>query len=357
MKILLYGESLNPGCGSWSYATTLQAMGHEVEHCDSWGGLEHYMSGYGWRLWWRATRRILERHRCAHARRLIRHAEKFKPDVVLVLKGLHIAASDVRAIQATGAWTAIINHDDFFSHNPANISCAQRDALPAWDWVFACREANVDEVRPFNPNVEFFWFGYNPVVHHPVEADASDPEELRRWSSDVAFVGTWESERAAWMEYLVERVDVDFAIWGGQWHKLSKGSPLRQYIRGGEIYLDDQCRAIRCAKISLGFLRKQNRDFFTTRTFEIPACGGLLLGERTDLHKSIYREDVEASFFDVNDPDEMVEKVKQLLADDEGREAIRKAGHAAVLQGGHAYQDRLEQVLAVFERRSIQRGG
>ena len=54
-------------------------------------------------------------------------------------------------------------------------------------------------------------------------------------------------------------------------------------------------RALGGSKLSLGFLRKKNRDLYTVRTFEIPACNGVLLAERTRAHEAIYKGGVEAA--------------------------------------------------------------
>lgn len=346
MKVLLYGEPLHPGTCIWSYHETLLEMGHEVVHCDSWEGMDHYWTKMLWRIWWKTTRRVIESHRRAHVARLLDMSRRTEPDVILVLKGMYVGPEDVRKLKRSGAWVIIINHDDFFSLNRANRSAAQRAAIPEWDHVFVTREVNVEEVAPLNPSVEFFQFAYHPSIHRPVPPAAGDGD---KWRSDAVFVGTWEAERAALMEELVKRVDLDMAVWGGQWHKLSPWSPLRQHVRGGEIYLDDQCRAIGASKISLGFLRKKNRDKATMRTFEIPACGGLLLAERTSLHQRIYREGVEAEFFGANDPGELADKVRRLLAADERRLAIRDAGMVAVARGKHTYRDRLERILDLYE--------
>jgi spore maturation protein CgeB len=109
-------------------------------------------------------------------------------------------------------------------------------------------------------------------------------------------------------------------------------------------------RAIGATKISLGFLRKANRDEYTQRTFEVPACGGMLLAERTPEHLRIYEEDREAVFFDPQRPDELCGKVRRLLQNDDERESIRRAGTAAVLRGGHTYRDRLERLLELHGR-------
>ena len=109
--------------------------------------------------------------------------------------------------------------------------------------------------------------------------------------------------------------------------------------------------AIGGAKIALGFLRKENRDQYTQRTFEIPACGGVLLAERTPQHLKWFREGVEAEFFDADNPDELCGKVTELLANSGKRERMRAAGRTRVIEGGHTYRDRLDQLFARYHLR------
>jgi hypothetical protein len=60
---------------------------------------------------------------------------------------------------------------------------------------------------------------------------------------------------------------------------------------------------------------------------------------------------VEAEFFDQERPEELIEKVRLLLADDARRESIRQAGMAALARGRHTYDDRVREVLDLYESR------
>ena len=62
-----------------------------------------------------------------------------------------------------------------------------------------------------------------------------------------------------------------------------------QAVRGVEY-----AKALSGAKMCLAFLSKLNRDTYTRRCFEIPACGRVLLCERTADMQGLLREGDEA---------------------------------------------------------------
>jgi spore maturation protein CgeB len=344
MKLLVHGDVDIPGSGGWFYAETLAEMGHSVLRVSSSEGFDFYSSFTG-RVIHKVLGRPLATHRKAHAAKLVGIVRRERPDIVLILKGLSISGSDVEAMRSAGSWVAIINHDDFFSEYRTNWSAVQRCAIPSYDFVFTTRDQNVGEIAPLNPRVEFFPFAYHPRYHRMI--DVPD-DERETWNVDVVFVGTWEPERCRLLEYLVQRAPGRYAIWGGGWEHAGRRSVLQPHIRYRDVVLDDMCKAIGGARVSLGFLRRKNRDDYTQRTFEIPACNGVLLAERTLRHQSYFKEGVEAEFFDPRCPEELVSKVRGLLADTDRRESIRKAGRSAVLRQRHSYQDRLERLLEVY---------
>jgi hypothetical protein len=346
LKILLHGEPLTRATGSWCYAETLKEMGHMVIPYHYYEG----MYSYGHSLWWRALKKInnqlpLEQHRMRHIEGLYAKAIAAKVDIIIISKGVFFSFEDIMRLRSTGAWVVNINHDDFFSRHSSNHSAIQRGSLPAYDYIFTTREVNVAEVMPFNPRVEFFMFAYYPTIH---KEPLMTTDELESWRSDVLFVGSRYLHREGLLTQLVSAVNANYAIYGHQWHKTSKRSPLFPYIKNRPLYGEDMAKAIRGAKITLGFLAKENRDDYTQRTFEIPACGGLMLMERTARQQTFFREGVEAEFFDADNIEELCQKVSKLLADDHGREAIRQGGIAALNSQRHTYRDRLERLIHLY---------
>jgi spore maturation protein CgeB len=197
------------------------------------------------------------------------------------------------------------------------------------------------------------------------------PSDDPRWRCSVGFLGGWEPRREHLL-HAVASAGIDLKIWGGYWQFLRDGKwTLRRHIilrqlAGGdpfrihrdevlarawqsdEVYADDYARALTGSGIGLGFLRKVCPDQHTTRTFEIPACGSMLLADRTDEHREFFEEGKEAEFFST--VGELLEKLKFYCANDAARARIARAGHERCLTGRYAYVHRLATVLEVLER-------
>jgi len=86
-------------------------------------------------------------------------------------------------------------------------------------------------------------------------------------------------------------------------------------------------------------MSKLNNSTHTTRSFEIPACGALLLSERTNEMKELFEEDKEAVYF--SDKEELVQKVQLLLKEPERRNAIAASGHRRCISDGHDVDSRI----------------
>ena len=108
-------------------------------------------------------------------------------------------------------------------------------------------------------------------------------------------------------------------VWGGNWEKMVN-LHANLIIKNEFLFGEDYSKAICATKINLNFLRKINRDEVTSRSVEIPACGGFMLSERTERHMEFFEEGKEVEFFGSNV--ELLKKIRCFLDKNEERERI-----------------------------------
>ena len=162
------------------------------------------------------------------------------------------------------------------------------------------------------------------------------------------FVGHYEPDgRVETLNYLA-RQGVPVRLYGSLWERASLDPALRQSPIGA-AYGEDYVRLIAGAKLALVFLSGRNRDVYTRRCFEIPACGAAMVAPRTKELQAMYREGEEAVYFDSKE--ELLAKVRWLLDDDEARNRIAKAGRERCLQDGHSNVHRGAQIIEALKGR------
>ena len=307
MRIAIYGECEKVGSGAWCYGDAIRKTGHQFSFFSPTLLLRPWVDGIIWRFWRHVGSAELPPWI------LLRHQREFErflrlevPDLLIVLKGLWVRLESLHLAKKLGCKVVLINHDDFYSRNRFNWSLVQRAALRGYDRIYSTRRINIQELKALHLPAEFFPFAYHPEIHHPPASYL----ESRGPSGPALFVGTYERERANMLEELAVR-GVALKIYGEQWSKLKVGSPLRKAVTEGFLAGERLRRAIFEASCCLGFLRKENRDEYTQRSIEIPACGGVLLAERTGEHLRMFKEGVEAEFFDATSSQELGDKIQR----------------------------------------------
>lgn len=174
----------------------------------------------------------------------------------------------------------------------------------------------------------------------PVGPAADQRFEL---GSDVCFIGHCESHYAGRLR-AASRATGRLRIWGPGWRRYAHFHPwAREYVVADGIWGKRYPLALACSKIALGLLSKRIPETTTTRTFEIPAMGVLMLAERTDDHLSLFKEGVEAEFF--SSDDELRDKIRYYLSHDKSRERLAAAGRKRSVLGKYHSRDQLAKVL------------
>jgi spore maturation protein CgeB len=346
-RFLIYGEKPLKGTGIWCYLQAFEELGIVHEHFCCEMGLSKYQNSYFFRIIRKLNGgRLLEVDRLFHLSLLEKCISKYNPEVLIIFKGLFIDHISLLRIKKRVPIVVLVNHDDFFSLNKNNVSICQKSAIPYYDHIFVTRLINLEEIKKYNINVSFFPFSYLPSFHKIYDLTE---EDLVKYRSDVLFVGTYEYDRAKLLEFLVNQYDLNLVVYGSGWQKLSRNSVLRSYVAGVGLWGEEMAKAIQLSKICIGFLRKENRDQYTQRTFEILACGGFLLAEKTDFHLELFENNQICSLFDPENPYDFLKQVQRLLDDDQLRENMRRNGIDWIRKSDFTYESRVVQLLETLK--------
>jgi hypothetical protein len=232
------------------------------------------------------------------------------------------------------------NTDDPFGKRDRNKWRLYLKAVPYYDLLAVVRDVNVSEAYAWRARKVMRVFMSVDELDGPRELTEAD---YRKFASEVLFIGTWMPERGPFFAALLA-AGLPLTIYGNSWHKAPEWGLIKPAWKGPAIYDDDYIKAIQLAKVSLGLLSKGNRDLHTTRTFEIPYCGGLFCGERTPEHLQLYEEGVEAVFWE--DAAECIAKCRELLRDEAGRRLMAAKGRERCLKNGIFNGTIMAQVIA-----------
>jgi hypothetical protein len=353
VKILFLGE-IGPGQTSLMRMRAFMRMGHEVRGIHT---IEPWK-----RLSWlqRRVQRKLQRGSVVDEinRRVLEAADSFRPDLIWGEKQEYLRADTIRRLRSGGARLVHFTPDPYFSLYWKRTRLMDA-AMGEFDVLVYCKRYEHAAYEALNKPLVFMPLGFCDEVHRPLPS--VDP----RWQCAVGFLGGWEPRRERLL-HAVAASGLDLKIWGGYWDFLRDGKwTLRRHIilrqlagrdswsfhpdaqlarawQGDEVYDDDYARALTGSRIGLGLLRRVVPDQHTTRTFEIPACGSMLLADRTDEHREFFEEGREAEFFST--VEELQDKLRYYTEHETARQAMAAAGRQRCLDSGYDYMSRLRAV-------------
>jgi hypothetical protein len=340
LNILYLGDS-KPHSTSFHRASALQRLGHSVSIFDPYAAISsslegritgaiHYRSGY----------RFLQ----PKVRKWLKHIIQAIPatDLIWVNSGELFGPACLKVIKSLGKPVILYNNDDPTGGRDGRRFDSLLRSVKYYDLCLVLRNINIQEYKGLGAkNVMRVNMSYDEVVHKPFEDIDQIAEQFR---SSVAFIGTWMryENRDKFLLQLIEQ-GVPVSIWGGRWQKSPLWAKLKPYYKGSALGGRDYVAGLQGARICIGMLSKGNRDLHTRRSVEVPYIGGLFCAERTSEHMEMYKEGVEAVFW--NSADECARICKELLADEQKRELIRQAGMRRVRELKVGNEDIARQAL------------
>ena len=354
MKILFLGE-IGAGQTSLMRMRAFERLGHAVQGV-------HTMDPWTRAPWLR--RQVQRRMQCGSVvdeinRLVLERAREFRPNLVWAEKQEFLRTETIENLRKLDARCVHFTPDPYFSLDWKRTRLMD-EAMRAFDVLVYCKSYEREQYEGIGKPIIYMPLGYCDEVHRPLASQDA------RWRCAVGFLGGWEPRRERLL-HTVAAAGIDLKIWGRYWEFLRDGrwTPRRYVVlqqlagkdrfrfhsdellsrahQGGEVYADDYARALTGSKIGLGFLRRVCPDQHTTRTFEIPACGSLLLADRTEEHQELFEEGKEAEFF--ASCEELLEKVRFYSTNEPARERVAKAGYGRCIRAGYDYVHRLRTAL------------
>ena len=273
---------------------------------------------------------------------VLRLARDNQVNVAWFDKALGLWPETLRELRAMGVFTVDYVNDNCFGPRNDPGWRVYRKALPEYDLSVVPREVSMrDYLEHGARDVMRIRFTYEPTVHFPSQHAWNDAERTR----EVSFIGTPYDDRADVLAQLW-RSGAPVTISGSEphWRRALPADAFAATFRGGELKAVAYREAIWQSKINLAFVTRANQDDVAHKSFEIAACGGFLLAERTPEHMACFREDEEAVFF--NGAEECAAKIERYLPDEAARARIAAAGLLRASTSGYDNDSMMRAVLA-----------
>lgn len=261
-------------------------------------------------------------------------------DIIWIDKGVTIYPETLQYIKRKSSKTVIISYSPDNMALRHNQSQQYLECIPLYDYIITNKSYILDDMRRLGAkDICFVNNSYESTFHYPRILTSKDYQEI---GGDIGFVGAWEKERCESILYLAQH-GLNVRVWGGgKWLKY-RGMYPNLKIEDKGLYSENYAKSFKAFKISLCFLRKMNYDLQTTRTVEIPACGGFMMAERTIEHQAMFEENKEAVFFSSNE--ELLEKCKYYLVHEEERKQIIAAGLKRCQTSGYSNIETIKNIL------------
>lgn len=335
MRILYLGENWYGSCArACSYA--LRRLGHEVADIDMqtiYPSLRQLSS----RLMLRLFRgQLLDEYN----QQVIDLANSFNPECLLAFKGQYLRSDTLRYLRQRGV--------KLYNYFPDRIELYRgtliEEAFPEYDCIFETKEywdGDASGQIKIRDKV-FVPHGYDADVHRPTALTEFDKVQ---YSCDVGYIATYTLRKELIISELIEKYpNVDLKIWGSGWKKSCRDKRLIKYVRENDLRGMSYAKAIQATKINLGIMGILPNivDETSTRTYEIPACMGFLLHERTNEVLNLYEEGCEIACFDTTD--ELIENIRRYLSDDDRRLQIARAGFNRCVPA-YSYDNRMAEII------------
>ncbi len=210
------------------------------------------------------------------------------------------------------------------------------------DHVFSLRKEGVRNVQWMHQGFAPDFFGITEVRNTPEGPCYADVVMIGSMGTPI-----YKNRCESVIQLRKENIDIKW--WGG---RLARQPRNIRYFLGGihrswagrEVYMKDFADVIRHTKIFIGEdsdipIRKR---YLSNRSFAVMGCGGFYLCRRTPGIEYAFEIGKELDVYETND--EMIEKIKYYLENEDERKTIALAGQKKVLEH-YSYKKQMEKIF------------
>ena len=343
--VMVFAGDFRAGSTERGLADGFRRLGWAVHEVDS-----RIFSAIGGRsLLMRVTNRLTRRQMEAAFRdEILKACSGLQPDVFLTVKGTGMTAQMLEEVGRGGTRSVMYYPDLTFSHPGVDQSGFATYSLFVTTKTF---QVPWLQERLGMAKVAYVPHGYVDATHQPVLTRV----EEHKYRFDVLYAGNHSPYKQRWLNELVElRPGTDLAIVGNRWSEQRARVAIPEEAFLGEQQGVGFAGAIQLARINVAFhfgpTNSDWQDQVSTRTFEIPACGGFMLHIDNDEVREFFEPGVEIDVF--SSSEELVDKINFYLPRPELRQKLIQRAYDRCVPA-YGYMRRAAQIQTEFAIRAF----
>lgn len=164
--------------------------------------------------------------------------------------------------------------------------------------------------------------------------------------NDVIYIGHYENDGRENILNSLYEAGITVRVYGTGWESVQKHMKwlAKQEIR--QVWGKEYVSLLSGSKIAMVFLSGRNKDVYTRRCFEIPACGTMMIAPYTKELSTLFVESKEAVFW--TSTEDLIDKIKYYLQNDVERDKIGLAGLERVKNDSHNETGRALEIIKLY---------
>jgi hypothetical protein len=285
--------------------------------------------------------RIVVAKRAAHYEAAVLAAcRHLRPDVLFTVKGAHLSRRTFETARELGIRTVCFWPDRDFEYRSLDVTALLESDLFVTTKSF--QMAWLAE-RGMAGRSAFVPHGYDPDAHLPVWRKLSEGD----YTADIRYIGNYSPAKQYWLEGLDHGLpEANLRLVGNRWGEELPWATASRLVEAPKYLAAEYALAIQTARINVAVHAGKGangwEDLVSTRTFEIPACGGFMLHIDNDEVREYYEVGTEIDVF--SGIDDLVDKCRFYLNHENTRRRMAERARDRCVPA-YSYHSRARDIL------------